>query len=62
MKSPSGNRPPTQLETKVQAHIGGQLRQLYDQMISEPIPDRFTVLLDQLEKQPPERAAGSGKS
>lgn len=36
------------LDPKLQAHIGRQLRQLYDEMVSEPVPDRFRALLDQL--------------
>jgi hypothetical protein len=43
------DRPAPALEPKLQAHIGRQLRQLYDQMVSEPVPDRFKALLDRLE-------------
>ncbi|MDR3494986.1 MAG: NepR family anti-sigma factor [Ancalomicrobiaceae bacterium] len=42
-------RPLPMVEPKFQAHIGRQLRQLYDRMVSEPVPDRFKALLDQLE-------------
>jgi hypothetical protein len=30
--------------------IGKQLRQVYSQMLSEPLPDKFTQLLDSLGK------------
>lgn len=38
------------LPAEAQAAIGRQLRQVYDQMLSEPLPDRFAKLLDQLSK------------
>jgi hypothetical protein len=45
---------PTQgqsLEPDVQAHLGRQLRAVYDDMASQPVPDRFIQLLDALERQ-----------
>lgn len=30
---------------QVQAHIGNQLRQLFDEVVQEPIPDRLQRLL-----------------
>jgi len=37
------------LEPLLQAHIGKQLRNMYDAMTREPVPDRFKLLLDRLE-------------
>jgi hypothetical protein len=38
------------LESEVQAHLGRQLRALYDEVAGQPVPDRFRKLLDQLEQ------------
>lgn len=35
----------------VEEAIGRQLRKLYDEVASEPVPDRFAELLRQLEQQ-----------
>ncbi|MEE4237866.1 MAG: NepR family anti-sigma factor [Anderseniella sp.] len=35
----------------VEEAIGRQLRKLYDDVASEPVPDRFAELLRQLEQQ-----------
>jgi hypothetical protein len=35
----------------VQAYIGRQLRAVYDDVVKQPIPDRFLDLMKQLEKQ-----------
>jgi hypothetical protein len=39
------------LEADVQAHLGRQLRAVYDEMASQPVPDRFIQLLDALERK-----------
>lgn len=39
-----------ELDPRVQGEIGRQLRAVYDDIISEPIPDRFLELLQQLEE------------
>ena len=39
------------LETDVQAHIGRQLRAVYDEVVNEPVPDRFVKLLEELERK-----------
>ena len=43
----------------IQAHIGERLKTLYDDMLKEPVPDRFLELLTQLEKR--ERDGTSGR-
>jgi hypothetical protein len=48
----SPSRPPSVveagLESDIQAHLGRQLRALYDEVANQPVPDRFRVLLEQL--------------
>jgi hypothetical protein len=39
------------LETDLQAHIGRQLRAVYDEVVNEPVPDRFLRLLEELERK-----------
>jgi len=40
---------PPGLPADARVRIGAQLRRMYDNVVQEPIPDRFTTLLDQLE-------------
>lgn len=37
------------LEPLLQAHIGRHLRNMYDAMAREPVPEKFKLLLDRLE-------------
>ncbi len=37
---------------KIDDHIGQQLQAVYDDVVSQPIPDRFLELLSQLGKEP----------
>jgi hypothetical protein len=39
------------LDADIQAHIGQQLRAVYDEVAREPLPDRFLKLLEELEKK-----------
>jgi hypothetical protein len=39
-----------QLDPSVQAHIGKQLREVYDSVVRQPIPDRFLDLLKQIDR------------
>jgi len=39
------------LEADLQTHIGRQLRAVYDEVASEPVPDRFVRLLEELERK-----------
>lgn len=39
----------TPLDNDMQAHIGRQLRAMYDTVVSQPVPDRFLELLNQLD-------------
>lgn len=48
------------VEPKVRAHLGVQLRRLYDGILSEPVPDRFSRLLDELDKKESVTDSGEG--
>ncbi len=37
-------------EAEVPQHIGRKLREMYDYIAEQPVPDRFKQLLDQLEQ------------
>ena len=39
------------LDRNVQARIGDNLRAMYDDLLQQPVPDRFKDLLGQLENQ-----------
>jgi hypothetical protein len=38
------------LDRAVQERIGDSLRAMYDDLMQQPVPDRFAALLDRLEK------------
>jgi hypothetical protein len=44
----SGNLPPQDL-------IGRKLRELYEDAVKQPVPDRFIALLDELEEKSKEK-------
>jgi hypothetical protein len=46
--------PGATLEAGLQAHIGRQLRAVYDEVVEEGVPDRFLRLLEELERKTPE--------
>jgi hypothetical protein len=39
------------LDSNSQKRIGDQLRAMYDELMQQPVPDRFKDLLDQLDKK-----------
>ena len=39
------------LGADLQAHIGRQLRAVYDEVVGEAVPDRFLRLLEELERK-----------
>ena len=43
------NGRPGKLGREVQARLGQQLRAMYDDVVSQGVPDRFTELLNRLE-------------
>jgi hypothetical protein len=50
------------LEPLLQAHIGKQLRNMYDAMAREPVPERFKLLLDRLEAGEEKVTTAHGKA
>lgn len=44
------------LDTDVQRFIGNQLRAVYDEVVKEPVPDRFVKLLEELERKRAKRS------
>ncbi|MGO4573040.1 NepR family anti-sigma factor [Microvirga sp. 2TAF3] len=44
------------LDNVSQKRIGDQLRAMYDELMQQPVPDRFKDLLEQLEKSDKEKA------
>src|SRR3989442_541558 len=49
------------LPPDAQARIGAKLRQMYDSVVQEPVPDRFAVLLDRLAQSAPTEDNGMGE-
>ncbi len=39
------------LQPQLQDHIGRQLRALYDDVLSQPVPDRFKELMERLDRK-----------
>lgn len=55
---PQNRKPPgdkAEIDKPIQAHLGEQLKRYFSSIVSEPVPDRFSNLLDELERR--ERAA-----
>ncbi|MEO0498804.1 MAG: NepR family anti-sigma factor [Pseudomonadota bacterium] len=47
--SDDAKEPKPVLEAKVQAELGKKLQQVYSEVMSEPVPERFLDLLQKLE-------------
>lgn len=45
------------LDSVIQARIGDHLRLMYDELVHQPVPDRFVELLNRLESQDGETAS-----
>jgi hypothetical protein len=54
---PGGRRLPGNIEPAIQHRIGVQLRDMYDHILHEPVPERFHDLLRQLENQEPAKTS-----
>ncbi|WP_230534032.1 NepR family anti-sigma factor [Microvirga roseola] len=48
------------LDSTSQRRIGDQLRAMYDELMQQPVPDRFKELLDQLDKGSQDKAKNNG--
>jgi hypothetical protein len=53
---PGGPGSGVTLEGDLQAHIGRQLRAVYEEVVNEAVPDRFRELLEELERKKAERS------
>ena len=42
---------PTPLPAELQGQIGQRLREAYNELVSEPVPDRFVELLQKLKSR-----------
>jgi hypothetical protein len=53
----------TALDLKIQAQLGHRLKAIYNEVLNEPVPDRFRLLLDELDAktaaQKPETSGGA---
>jgi len=47
-KKGGGNAKPAKLSRDVQARLGQQLRAMYDDVVSQGVPDRFNDLLNRI--------------
>ena len=48
-RSKKPNEKPAKLSRDVQARLGQQLRAMYDEVVGQGVPDRFTELLNRLD-------------
>ena len=55
------HRPSPALVPQIQDHIGRQLRSIYDEILNQPVPDRFRDLMDRLDAPPDDAADGTGE-
>ena len=61
----AGSPPPAApdvLSPEIQGVLGRELRRSYMSLVDEPLPDRFSKLLDQLAKEPPPTKPDQGTS
>ena len=47
-RNPKSTSKPAKLSREVQARLGQQLRSMYDDVVNQGVPDRFTALLNQI--------------
>lgn len=52
-KAMTDGLPPAKLSRDIQARLGDQLRQMYNDVVSEGVPERFTDLLARLDQSGP---------
>jgi hypothetical protein len=48
----------TPLPVELQGQIGRRLREAYNELVSEPVPDRFVALLKQLKQSEKKEQGG----
>lgn len=49
-----------QIDSELQTHIGRHLKQAYDDILAQDVPDRFVQLLQQLEQKTKAEPKGNG--
>ena len=49
--TPSGTPQRSRRKPSIQDHIGQELRAMYDEVLQQPIPDRFVDLLNALDEK-----------
>jgi hypothetical protein len=54
-QNPADRRASARLKPQVQDHIGRQLRAVYDDVLKQPLPDRFRELMEKLDRTTGER-------
>lgn len=52
-KQPEKDQPELEpsVDQKIQGHIGRKLRAVYDEMVQQPVPEKFRQLLEELERR-----------
>jgi hypothetical protein len=52
---------PAKLNRDIQAKLGDQLRQMYNDVVGEGVPDRFADLLAELDRKDPSKTEKTGQ-
>jgi hypothetical protein len=50
-ESPAAENPAAAGDFAMHEHIGRQLRGIFDEVVTQPVPDKFRRLLDELERK-----------
>ena len=50
-KDEAAGRGVGRLDPRVRTHIGRKIKAVYDEVLQEPVPDRFLTLLDELARK-----------
>jgi Anti-sigma factor NepR len=48
---PAGEADPVGGDFPIHEHIGRQLRGIFDEVVTQPVPEKFRQLLDELERK-----------
>jgi Anti-sigma factor NepR len=61
METDLSTKSTVKLSPDVKAKIGQQLRAMYNDVVSQGVPDRFTEILRRLDEETPDQAVSSNK-
>jgi hypothetical protein len=50
-RPPAGEADPVAGNFPIHEHIGRQLRGIFDEVVTQPVPEKFRQLLDELERK-----------